>query len=305
MMSQVLEHFYLPLLVALVCYVIYLIYRKYLGRETVKKLPREFRVLRYYSHSTPSRTLIISLVVVAAVNLLSSFVAILIDQVSPEQILSGRTLREVTLNAVVFGFFYYLGFGSLSFVIHHTVGEHNSLPLCVAQGHNSAFIAGGVVYPLQSIGYVASRVLAPVEPSNLYALELNTMTALYLHAVVTALCYGLLLGSLFLNVGRSDAPIVRIQRNQNWIILIILAIVVFGPAFAMWVNPGSLFAKSLMFKNVYIVWCVFIVVSAGSYVIGSWIFTKCLNQLLFSNIKNNKRKHSLSRKDEDRESQTE
>lgn len=298
-MSKLLLDIYKPILIGFVVYVLVLILHKYMAKEDAKKSPSGFRVLWYYSPNMPSRTLIISLMIVAAVNLFSGFLAIVIDQVFSAEALSGRTMREVTLNAVVFGFFYYLGFGSMSFLIHDIVGENNSLSLCLAQSHNSAFIAGSLVYPLQSIGQVVSRTLAPVEPLNVYSLEWLTMIALYLGAATTTLGYGLLVGSLFMNVGQSDAPLVKIQRNQNRILLIVLAIASFGPAFAMWVNPGSLFAQSLMFNNVFVVWCSFLLISIISYMAGSYIFVSCVNRLLFTDI--NKRLAGVSYERDEKE----
>ena len=223
-MSELLKDIYLPLLIALVGGVLILIVKNYMERGGVDKRPGGFRVLRFHFSKRPSRTLIISLLVVGAANLLSSLAEILVHEVSSAEVLSGGTPREATLNALVFGFFYYLGFGSLSFVIHQITGEPKTLTFSLAQSHNSAFIAGAVVYPLQLIGQIPSRVLVPPDPSSLYALEWEAMLALYLHAGVTALGFGLLVASLFVNASRSDVPIVQIYRNQNRILLIVLAI---------------------------------------------------------------------------------
>lgn len=300
-MIELLKDIYLPLWIALVGGVLILIVKNYMERRGVEKSSGGFRVLRFHFSKRPFRTLIISLLVVGAANLLSSLVEILVHKVSSAEVLSGRTPREATLNALVFGFLYYLGFGSLSFVIHQITGEPKTLTSSIAQGHNSAFIAGAVVYPLQLIGQIASRVLAPFDPSSLYALEWDGMLALYPDAGVKALGFGLLVASLFVNASRSDVPIVQIYRNQNRILLIVLAICSFGPAFAIRVNPGSLFAKSLLFNNVFVVWYAFLLVSVSGYVIGSWIFTACLDQLLFSNIRDDEQERPASGTKEDGE----
>jgi len=44
-------------------------------------------------------------------------------------------------------------------------------------------------------------------------------------------------------------------------------------------------------------WYLFLLTSAGGYMIGSWFFTAWLDRLLFCNMDNNKREHSSSRID--------
>ena len=282
-MIQLLKEFYVPVLITFVGGWLVVIATKYFTAKHPSRPAAPFRVLWYYRADKPTRTLIQTLGLIILSNLLASVVIYFCEQPESERSFASA-LTHLVLNSTVFGFFYFLGFGVLAVALQEAIGSERQASFVLATGHTVGAVAASLVFPLQTVGFAISQLGGPSTVIDLQNLRFFSLLSFWGHGFTTAFGYGLLLESLFANVGNFESPLAQIKRNDHRIIVLLLLIGGFGSAFAAWVHPASIFAKALLYENTFLIWFGLSVVVSVSYLFSSkliWphVCARCLVSL--------------------------